>query len=319
MKRLRAFIPLPEEEDLVLIEVLEGLHQPQKKLPCKLFYNEAGSELFEKICQLDDYYVTQTEMSILEQNIIEIAGAVGENLLLIELGSGSNRKAKLLLNYLNVDTYAPVGISREYLLSQTNEISEAHPEIKILPMCADYTQPFVVPHFLRPSWKRKLVFYPGSSFGNFDENERLEILDILADLAEKDGRILMGIDLKKDKSMLEKAYNDPDGVTAEFNLNILRHLNERWRSGFELEHWQHHAFYNEAFGRIEMHLVSLKKQWVPVEDQVVFFGEGETILTEYSYKYTIEELEKLVSDIFRVEQFWTDEKSLFALFLLSVR
>lgn len=306
----------PEKED-VLYEVLDGLGKQQKKLPCKLFYDRRGSALFDQICGLAEYYPTRTEISIMENNIARICDTVGESCLLIELGSGSSTKIRLLLQNLETPSgYVPIDISEEHLMESAKTLAGDYPALRIMPVYADYTQPFTLPDFDFP-YSRKVVYYPGSTIGNFPPEAASRFLSRTAGWAGKGSGLLIGVDLVKDVKTLEDAYNDRKGVTAEFNLNILRRLNREIGSDFKLGNWKHRAFYNTAENRIEMHLVSLAHQRVRVNGTAFRFGRHETILTEYSYKYTPEGFRELVSDSYRVDRVWTDKDKKFSVQYLT--
>lgn len=300
----------------MLNEIKEGLAQPQKKLPSKFFYDERGSQLFEQITCLDEYYLTRTEIAILERNINAISASIGSAAMLIELGSGSSRKTRLLLDCLpDLSAYIPVDISEEYLLKVVNRLRKDYPKITIIPVFADYTSCFYLPNF--DAYNKQVVFFPGSTIGNFRPRQVRSFLDNLADVTDSDSGLLIGVDLKKDKKILEAAYNDKEGVTAEFNKNMLVHLNRKFGTGFEVEEFEHRAFYNEKEGRIEMHLVSKSEQEIVLEGEQFHFAEGESIHTENSYKYSLDELEELVSNRYSVEQVWTDDRDYFSLQFLS--
>jgi dimethylhistidine N-methyltransferase len=306
------------EEDILLGEVLEGLRKPQKELPCKLFYDEKGSALFDEICELDEYYLTRTEIAIMNKYIDEISTAVGKGCLLIELGSGSSIKIRLMLDHLEEPAaYVPIDISAEHLMKSVAILASDYPGLRIVPVHADYTQPFSLPPFNFP-YPRKVVYYPGSTIGNFTKEEARHFLKQIAKLAGRGSGLLIGVDLKKDKKTLEAAYNDKKGVTAEFNLNILQRLNNELGADFNLENWRHRAIYNRDMGRIEMHLISRKNQHVRINGTKIFFKRNETILTEYSYKYTVEEFQQLVRGVFRVEHVWTDDENKFSVQYLTV-
>ena len=308
----------PEDENL-LAEVTEGLQKLQKQLPCKLFYDERGSALFDQICELEEYYLTRTEMTIMNKYIDEISACLSKKCLLIELGSGSSKKIRLLLEHLEEPAgYVPVDISAEHLMKSVTTLAKDYPQLKIVPVYADYTQPLDLPYFNLP-WSHKVIYYPGSSIGNFTPKEATTFLKLIARIADKTGGLLIGVDLKKERSVLEAAYNDKNGITAEFNLNILRRLNHELDADFDLAQWRHYAFYNSSEGRIEMHLTSLRNQYVHINNNEIFFKKGERILTEYSYKYTLEDFEQLVSDVFKVKHVWTDDDGKFSVQYLSVR
>jgi L-histidine Nalpha-methyltransferase len=307
-----------QEKDL-LAEVLEGLHLSQKKLPCKLFYDQRGSELFDQICNLDEYYLTRTEMWIMNRYIDEIAELIGEKCLLIELGSGSSMKVRLLLDHL-IDPvgYVPIDISSEHLIRASDSLAADYPCIKIIPVYADYTQPFDFPD-ITFGYSKKVVYYPGSTIGNFTPRYAARFIGRIAKRSGRGSGLLIGIDLKKDKHTLEAAYNDRYGITAAFNLNILERLNRELGADFDRSRWKHHAFYNEDEGRIEMHLVSLDDQRVNVNGTPIKLNKDETILTEYSYKYTTEEFENLVRNSFELAKVWTDQDEKFSIQYLIAR
>lgn len=308
----------PEENDL-LAEVLAGLQKPQKELPCKLFYDEKGSALFDQICEVEEYYLTRTEMAIMNKYIEEISTLLGKRCLLIEFGSGSSLKIRLILDHLKEPAgYVPIDISAEHLMRSVTALAEDYPQIKIFPIFADYTQRFNLSS-LRFPWSHKVVYYPGSSIGNFTPEQAVPLLKHIANVSGKGGGLLIGVDLKKDKKTLEAAYNDKKGVTAAFNLNMLVRLNRELGANFRINQWRHHAFYNSREGRMEVCLVSRRDQYVCIGGTEIFFRKDESILTEYSYKYTPEEFEQLVGDTFWVEHVWTDDQNRFSVQYLCVR
>ena len=315
LNRLKKFEP---EIENLLEEILEGLNKPQKELPSKLFYDKKGSALFDEICDLEEYYLTRTETSIMTENIEDICSVLGKDCLLIELGSGSSKKIRLLLSGLqNPAGYVPIDISEEHLINSANALAKDYPSLKIFPVYADYTQPFSLPNFeFAPS--KKVVYYPGSTIGNFEPDYASRFLNRIAKRLEKGGGLLIGIDLKKDKKTLEDAYNDKKGVTAEFNLNILERLNRELGTDFNLEEWEHLAFYNRDHGRIEMHLESLSEQDVKVNGSLIKHAKGETILTEYSYKHSVEDFEELISDSYNLEKVWRDKENKFGILYFEV-
>lgn len=304
---------LSVKQPTILEEVLYGLRQPQKKLPSKFFYDERGSELFEKITGLKEYYPTRAEMAILKANMDAISGLISQRAMLVELGSGSSKKVRLLIKELSdLAAYVPVDISKSYLIKVARQLSEDFPGLLIKPVCADYTHRFNLPR-IDIDYQKQILFYPGSTIGNFDPDFAQQFLKTIATLTEKNAAILIGVDLKKDKKTLEAAYNDSEGVTADFNKNILVRLNRELGANFDVDYFSHCAFYNEEKGRIEMHLVSKKEQDVQIAGEQFQFEEGETIHTENSYKYSLAEFKDLVSDWFSVEKVWTDENNYFSL------
>lgn len=302
----------------VLREVIEGLSKPQKEIPSKYFYDQKGSWLFDRICNLKEYYLTRSEVAILKQNVEEIAELLGPRVKLIEFGSGSSQKTRLLLDHMqNLAAYIPIDISRDHLFKATTQLENEYPDLKIEPVCTDYTQPFELPE---SGWEfnRKIIYYPGSTIGNFNPQKARQFLKLMASMVKPEGGVLIGVDLKKDREILEAAYNDDQGVTAAFNKNILEHLNRLIDSDFELDTFEHRAFYNKEEGRVEMHLVSTKEQVVHVDDVEFVFKKGETIHTENSYKYSLDEFEELVSNDFLVQKVWTDDDENFSVQYLTV-
>ena len=302
-----------------LDEVIRGLRSPQKELPCKLFYDEVGSDLFEQITQLDEYYPTRTEARIMRDAGAEIAARLGPDVLLIEYGSGSSTKTRILLDHLERPAgYVPIDISREQLQRSADKLAHAYPRLTVEPVCADYTAPFELPRLGAKSGRR-VAYYPGSTIGNFVPEDARRFLARIADMSGSSGGLLIGVDLKKDPLMLHRAYNDALGITASFNLNILRRLNRELGTDFALDQFRHYAFYNPVFARVEMHLVSLKEQVVHVGKLRVRFDRGESIWTEGSYKYNLHEFADLAASAgWRVEQVWTDDRMLFSVQYLEV-
>lgn len=316
LSRLKKF---ETERENLLEEILEGLNKTQKELPSKLFYDQKGSSLFDEICELEEYYPTRTETSIMNENIEDICSILGKNSLLIELGSGSSKKIRLLLSGLeNPAGYVPIDISEEHLISSVNILARDYPHLRILPVSADYTQPFSLPKF-DFIYSKKVVYYPGSTIGNFEPEYASQFLNSIGNRMGKGTGLLIGVDLKKDIKILEDAYNDNKGITAEFNLNILTRLNTELDTDFNIKEWKHYAFYNSKEGRIEMHLESLSKQDVNVDGDNITFREEETILTEYSYKYSIEDFEELISDSYTLEKVWTDKENKFGILYFNVK
>lgn len=298
--------------DETLEEVIAGLRRRQKTLPAKLFYDERGSRLFDAICDTDEYYVTRTEMDITRTYVRDIVRTIGPDAALIELGSGSSMKTRLLLDHIQRPAvYVPIDISETHLLASAETLRRAYPRIPIQPIPADYTREFVWPHL--PAHARKVVYFPGSTIGNFLPLEAATFLGRIATLVGPAGGLLIGVDLKKDPAILNAAYNDAQGITAQFNLNMLGHINRRWNVGFDLRQWHHHAWYNERRGCIEMHLVSDADQCVWIHGERFDFTDGESILTEYSYKYSIDEFHQLLDEHYEPRCVWTDSERRFAL------
>ena len=301
----------PDHDDF-RAQVIQGLSGARKHLPCKFFYDRRGSQLFDQICTLPEYYPTRTELSILERYAGEMADCCGSNCLLVEFGSGSSLKTRLLLDRLHQPCgYVPLDISREHLLESARQLEQAYPTIPILPVCADYTRPFQIPEGRGQS--RTVIYFPGSTIGNFEPLDARDFLRDCARLAGPDGGLLIGVDLKKEPAILHAAYNDSAGVTAEFNLNLLHRINRELQGDIAVDRFSHYAFYNPRLGRIEMHLISQAAQ-TPTAAGVSFsFRQGETIFTESSYKYTVDGFHSLAqASGWKCQRVWLDERSLFS-------
>ena len=311
--------PAPASADF-RADVLAGLSVDQKWLPCKWFYDEAGSRLFERITQLEEYYQTRAELRITRDHLGDIATAVGRDALLVEYGSGMSTKTELLLARLNgsLAGYVPIDISPWYLKTAAAKLERRHPTVEILPLCADYTGPMDLPEPARLV-KRRVAYFPGSTIGNFDRPAAAAFLRGVAETVGPGGGLMIGVDLVKEPSVLHAAYNDADGVTAAFNLNLLARANRELGGTFELDAWAHHALYNPPAGRIEMHLVSLADQSAIVSGNRFDFAEGESIFTEVSHKYSVAGFARLARDAgWSVDQVWTDERRLFSVQYLTL-
>jgi len=303
----------------LLEDVLTGLSSPTKNLPCKLFYDDRGADLFDRICELPEYYPTRTELGILHTILPELAANIGPGIQLVEFGSGSGLKTRLLLNALpEIYSYIPIDISQKYLMQSMLGLRTDFPWLRIQPILADYTKDFSLPRLLSEQLVRRVFFFPGSTLGNFHPTEALEFLRRTREMAGHFGALILGIDLKKPSSILEAAYNDRRGVTALFNLNMLVRLNRELGTNFDASAFRHHAFYNEALGRIEMHLVSTKDQVVEVVGREIRFRKNETIHTENSYKYSVDEIHSMARQAgFEPQQTWTDEREFFSVHHLA--
>ncbi|RBW70853.1 L-histidine N(alpha)-methyltransferase [Bacillus taeanensis] len=299
-------------------EVLKGLNKKQKQLSPKFLYDQRGSELFEKITTLPEYYVTRTEISILKQYALEMADVVGEEAVLVEYGSGSSTKIKLLLDHLpNLSAYMPIDISKEFLKQSAEALAREYHALKIIAICADYTSAFNLPEI--GSHSKKVAFFPGSTIGNFDPLYAQKFLRKIAKMLQTGDGLLIGVDLKKDRQTLHDAYNDKQGITAAFNLNMLTRINNELGANFEFNQFQHKAFYNEEFGRIEMHIQSLVDQEVAIGENSFSFKRNETIHTENSYKYTIHEFQTMAKESgFKPVEVWTDQNEWFSVHYLTV-
>ena len=298
-------------------EVLDGLRRREKMLPCMLFYDDTGSQLFDRICELDEYYPTRTEIGILERNIDEIARGMGERVLLIELGSGSSTKTHLVLRaLLNPAGYVPVDIARDHLRRAAVRIGRAFPAIPVWPICADFNSGIELP-LLETHAKSRYAFFPGSTIGNFDRQGRLELLKRVGNLCQPEGGgLLIGIDLVKDVDRLEAAYNDSSGVTAEFNLNLLDRINREFGADFDRDRFRHRAFFNPTESRIEMHLVSEVEQTVSIAGETIRLRSEEAICTEHSYKFTVADFVSQAAEAgLQFDEVWTDDEDLFAVLL----
>lgn len=301
-------------------EAVAGLSRPQKMLPCKFLYDEAGSRLFNEICELEEYYPTRTESQILRDNINEIASLIGSECRLVEFGSGSSIKTRHLLAHLpSMAGYIPIDISGPELLRSAVRLAGEFPGLEIEPLEADYAEISEIPDTkLKP--RRTVAFFPGSTIGNFDPVAAIAFLRRIAFICGSDGGLLIGVDRKKPKGILEPAYNDRKGVTARFNLGILARANRELEADFDLSAFRHHAPYNEAHGRIEMHLVSQRAQIVRLNSHAFRFEEGEYITTEYSYKYTLPGFAGLAFRAgFDVVRHWEDLNHWFSVLFLRVR
>lgn len=300
-------------------DVLRGLQAERKELPSKYFYDAPGSQLFEQICEQDEYYLTRTELAIMRENAREIAELLGSGCLLIEYGSGSSIKTRLLLDALQDPAgYVPIDISKEQLLASVASLSAAYPRLEILPVCADYTGAFELPT-PKKAFERKIAYFPGSTIGNFDRVSARRFLGHVTRVCQGGG-LLIGVDQKKDFNTLHRAYNDAQGITAQFNKHLLERINQELQADFQLSQFAHYAFYNPAQGRIEMHLVSLQEQITHLGNHTIPFQRGESIWTESSYKYALDEFATLASSVgFKVERVWMDPRALFSVQYLTTR
>ncbi len=301
----------------MLDDVLRGLSAPDKRVPPIYFYDQRGSRLFDQICELPEYYLTRAELAILRAHIDEMAELVGPRALLIELGSGSSLKTCIPLAHLHdLAAYVPVDISRDYLIASVGELRRRFPGLEIRPVAADFTQPFEVPTPSRRAWRR-LVYFPGSTLGNFDPDPAVRLLANVARIAGPSGAALIGVDLEKDVTTLERAYNDAAGVTARFNLNLLERFNRELGADFDLDSAWHRAVWSPRHHRIEMHLVSGRDQTIHIDRHEIRWRAGEKIHTESSYKYTVERFAELAARAgLSLEKTWYDPRSLFSVHYL---
>ncbi|HEY6241425.1 MAG TPA: L-histidine N(alpha)-methyltransferase [Burkholderiales bacterium] len=296
-----------------LQDVVAGLVLDQKSIPAKYFYDEQGCRLFEAICELPEYYLTRTETGILRGNIADIAQFIGPEVELIELGSGVQAKTRILIQALQTQLYVPIDIAIDTLRASSSELAGRFPFLNVVGICADYTQPLTLPEFVGVPIRRKAVFFPGSTIGNFTPAEALVFLKQARKMAGPGGILLIGVDLKKDKAVLDAAYADARGVTAQFNLNLLHRINRELAADFQVNRFRHKAFYDPLMGRVEMHLESLYSQFVRVAGRRFDFARGETIHTEISCKYSVAEFQELGKRAgFTPEKVWTDPEQLFS-------
>ncbi len=300
-------------------EVLAGLREDPKSLPCKYFYDARGSALFESICELEEYYPTRTELEIMEAHSADMADRIGPAAFLIEYGSGSGRKTRVLLEALDRPAvYIPIDISQETLVESAEAIGKQYPELEVLPLCADYQGSVVLPGAERPTGRR-VVYFPGSTIGNFVPSEAVAFLARMAQQAGQGGGVLIGVDLKKDVGQLERAYDDAKGVTAAFNRNLLVRINRELGANFVEQQFLHEARWNPSEGRVEMHLVASHACAVSVGGEEIRFQAGESIHTENSYKYGIREFEELaVAAGLALCDLWTDPGQHFSVYYYEV-
>jgi dimethylhistidine N-methyltransferase len=298
-------------------EVITGLERSPKRISPKYFYDEAGSHLFELICEQPEYYPTRVETGMLARYADEIAGLIGDGCCLVEPGSGNCGKIRLLLDALRPSRYIPMDISCAHLHAAAGRVANDFPWLDVHAVCADITRPVKLPGI--SEGMQRVMFYPGSSIGNYEPAEAVEFLSRLAGMAGHGGGLLIGVDLEKDSRVLNSAYNDANGVTADFNLNLLHRINRELDGDIDVDTFRHHAFYNENAGRIEMHLVSECTQTLRIDGHSYDFAVGESIHTENSYKYTIAGFRALAEQAgFRSEAIWLDDEALFSLHYLSV-
>lgn len=312
--RLTDLHPTPDD---ISGDVLRGLSATPKRLPSKYFYDRRGSELFEEITRQPEYYLTRIELELLARCGPEVAAAAGPRVHVVEYGSGSGRKTRLLLDALEDPVaYTPIEISRAALMASVERLDREFGDIEVLPVLADFTQPVPLPEPARQA-DHALVFFPGSTLGNFTADESVRLLSAMRDTMGERGGALVGIDLEKDPALVEAAYNDAAGVTAAFTLNLLARLNRDIGSDFDLDGFAHRARYDAAEGRIETTLVSLREQVVTVDGQRFTFAQDEAMRVEQSQKYSEARIERLAAAAgLRVAHRWNDDRDWFGLRLL---
>jgi dimethylhistidine N-methyltransferase len=298
-------------------EVLQGLQQPEKTISPKFLYDKKGAELFEKICSLEEYYLTRTEIAILQKYAGEIANLI-DGQVLIEFGSGGSQKVRILLDRTEkLPVYLALDISQQHLGESCQKLAEEYEELETIAICTDYTQPIVIPQIETIRNKQYIAFFPGSSIGNLEPKEAVNFLRNTAELIGKGGGLIIGVDLKKDAAILEPAYRDSQGISATFALNLLTRINQELQANFNIDDFSYEAFYNSDRGRIEMYIVSSIDRIVTIDGQNITFRVGEKLRTEYSYKYSISEFINLAELAgFSSRAVWTDDRDLFSIHYL---
>jgi dimethylhistidine N-methyltransferase len=299
------------------LALLDGLRRTPRSVPPKFFYDAAGSALFDRICELPEYYPTRTEIALLARHGREMAECIGAGADLVEYGAGSLRKVRLLLDALHQPArYVPIDLSAEHLLQHAQQLAADHPGLRVEPLVADFSAELMLPDLPRAA-RRRVGFFPGSSIGNFTPEEALAFLRQAA-VALAGGGLLIGVDLVKDPAVLHRAYNDAAGVTAAFNKNLLARANRELGADFDLAAFDHYAFYAPSEQRIEMHLLSRRRQVVAVCGERVVFDEGQTLHTENSCKYTVDGFRRLARAAgFEPQAVWTDDARLFSVHWLA--
>src|SRR5262245_13726515 len=297
-------------------DVTAGLTADPKALPAKYFYDSTGSRLFERITELPEYYPTRTELEILKTHAADIAKLLPPQSAMVEFGSGSGRKASILLRAApHVAAYLPVDISSEFLHQEAELLRRNFPKLAVVPIDADFCRPFTLPDEV--TQLPRAVFFPGSTIGNFEPHEACTFLRNAGKILGPGAMLIVGVDLVKDRAVLNAAYNDAAGVTARFNLNVLARINRELGANFNLKCFEHHAFFNRERSRIEMHLASIRRQKVKLNGEIIEFRAGETIHTENSYKYTLKSFAALARGAgWTVKASWTDPNKYFAVYAL---
>ena len=300
-------------------DLLHGLRENPKRIPCKYLYDRRGSQLFDDICELDEYYLTRTELEIMRQCGGAMAHELGRESLVVELGSGSSVKTRILLDHLRDPiAYCPVDISRDHLLHVAGELSRDYPHLEVLPIVADFLHEFELPQPVRKP-AAVHVYFPGSTIGNLERQDALQLLQFVEKLCRPHGGLLIGIDLQKDVTVIEAAYNDRQGITDQFNLNLLVRANRELDADFEVDQFRHRAFYDAEQHRVDISLVSETCQTVTIAGEQFKFSAEEAIHTEYSHKYTIESFAILARQAgLSLVKYWTDDRRYFAVLYFCV-
>jgi len=320
MAKQPSIAPATPSTDALTEQVLAGLKKHPKELSPVWFYDEFGSFLFDSICELPEYYITRTELQIMRSHAAEMAHHIGPEAVLIELGSGTSLKTRLLLDRLeSPSAYVPVDIAREHLLDTAGLLARDYPDLRIIPVCADFSQEFALPAYISSARKR-VVYFPGSTLGNFAQDEAQALLSRMQQMIGANGAVLIGIDLRKDPRVLERAYDDEAGVTAEFNRNALRHVNRELGADFDVSAFEHLAIWIEDHSRIEMHLVAQREQIVHLGGEDVRIARGEHLRTECCHKYTLEGFDRIAATAgLAVTRVWLDPQQQFSVQLLEPR
>ncbi len=314
-QRYQFFDQHPEVADF-RADVIQGLSAEQPYILPKYFYDETGSRIFEDICNCDEYYPTRTEVGIIRDNIDEIVETLGKDCLLIEPGSGDSYKVRLLLDALRPVAYLPIDISKRYLQGEAQKLAAEFTWLNVHAICADFTGKLRLPYHVQST--NKVAFFPGSTIGNFVPEQAVKVLEEIKMMVGDDGGLLIGVDLQKDPRILNAAYNDRAGFTAQFNKNLLLRINRELNADFNVDQFQHHAFYNEEKYRIEMHLVSMQDQQVVIDGQCLSFEKGQSIVTEYSHKYSVAHFQELAEQAgFNIIKTWLDDDQLFSVHYLA--
>ena len=310
-----------EAQERLRREIHAGLQANPKTLPPKLFYDETGAKLFEEITRLAEYYVTRTEHEIMEAHAKEMAALIGPDVLLIEPGSGEATKVRTLLDHLeNPAAYVPIDISAEQLARIASELAQEYPHLDVIPLEADFTRGLCLPELPESTRDaRRIAFFPGSTIGNLHPPQAVALLREIARVVGPRGGLLLGVDLRKDPTILHAAYNDARRVTAAFNKNALVRLNREFGATFDIDRFRHYAYYNPVANRVEMHLVSLETHEVVVDGERFLFEQGEPIWTESSYKYSPAELEGCAREAgLRLRKMWRDDRRWFMVAFFEV-
>jgi len=319
IKDLDYFVDIQPTKKIEFCEaVLEGLSLPQKAISPKFFYDEQGSKIFDKICDTQDYYVTRTEIALLNDIQEELYSLVEPGSAVIEYGCGSSIKIKALLSALPEPShYIAIDISKSHLISTAKEIASDYSNISVGAICADFSEPIDWPESAYFESLKRLAFFPGSTIGNLQPSEAIQFLKYVRHLVGDEGAFLIGVDMKKDAEVFNQAYNDAEGHTADFNLNLLHRMKNELGADIDISEFSHKAFYNEKLGRVEMHLISDTKQTIKLDSLEFSFEKGESIHTECSYKYSISEFSELAKKSgFSLLRNWSDKRDFFSIYLM---